>query len=132
VAWASNVLAVVVALSLAFLALSRMRSRYRSQVVRRWPRGSATVETITYASRGHYTYVYVVEVNYSYTVDGAFYSGEAAIPGTWWRTPPTDQLVGRTIQVCVNPKDPSESVIVSASLPGLEAATCPPFLGIDR
>jgi hypothetical protein len=126
---ASNVLSVVIILGLAFLVLSWFKTRHRNQVAKQWPVLSATVETVNHVNRGHYTNVYDVDVGYSYGVDRAFYSGESSIPGSWWRTPPTTVLVGSTIQVRVNPQDPSESVIVSTSLPGIDNANCPPLLG---
>jgi hypothetical protein len=126
---ASDFFAMVVALGLAFLAFSWAKLLRRKKMVGSWPGVDAIVETVTLVNRGHYTYVGVVDLGYSYTVDSSFNSGNVSVPGNWWRTPPTDKLIGQTIRIRVNPKDPSESAIVTASVPGIDDAICPQYLG---
>lgn len=124
----SDVIGAIVFLSVIYLGASYIWRRYRRDVASRWPIFNGTIESVNLVNRGHYSYVYVAEVSYSYNMGSGVYSGIVSVPGAWWHTLPTETLAGNRIQVRINPRQPSDSAVVSTSIPGLDAGACPALL----
>jgi hypothetical protein len=118
----------VLAAALLYLVFFWVRKMRWMGTAMTWPPTMGRIEGLNLVNQGHDLPVYVADVGYSYEVNGTFYSGEVRIPGAWWQSSPSRQLVGVAIQVRVNPKDPSESALISRSIPGLDQTASPALL----
>jgi hypothetical protein len=118
-------LEIITALGLLYLAFWFLRMRHQRVKAADWTLINATIETVRLENRGHYSPVYDADVSYSYCAENSRFSGTVSVPASWWKREPSPELVGREIKVRVHPTKPSESVVVSATLPGIDESAAP-------
>jgi hypothetical protein len=125
---ASTLFPLIVLITLAYAILAWIRRRHARGAAATWPLTEGKIETLQIERRGHDVPADVAAVGYSYKVNGSWYSGATEIPRVWWKSAPTSALIGSKIQIRANPRNPSESAAVSASLPDLDHFGCPALL----
>jgi|SRR5271166_5609712 len=119
---------IIIAVSLLYLVFWFLRKRHQRVKAANWRLVNATIETVKLENKGHYAPVYDADVGYSYCAEDSRFSGTVSVPASWWKREPSQELVGREIKVRVNPTKPSESVIISATLPGIDESIAPSLL----
>jgi hypothetical protein len=119
---------VIAILCLLYLAFWYFRTRSKRSEAANWKLTNATIERVQLEMRGHYTPVFVADVSYSYCVDESRFGGTVSVPATWWSREPSSALTGTEIQLRVHPTNPTESVVISATLPGIDRSVAPSLL----
>jgi hypothetical protein len=110
--WTKVGLLIGVGVVVGVLAAIRWRRRLRA--LPNWLPGEARVEVVT-PLRGGQRY----RISYSYHINGEFYGSGIELSQNRWTTVPSDRLIGNMIQIRVNPKDFTQTFVLSRSLPGL-------------
>lgn len=88
----------------------------RRQAAFNWPTVLAAVQSCEDHTSGNHG---IYELHYSYPVEGEYYSASIRVPRKRWADDPCSMLKGASIQIRVNPRDPEESVVEAASIPGM-------------
>jgi hypothetical protein len=119
---------VVIVLGLLSFAFWYFRIRSKRNEAANWKVTDATIETVQLENRGHYAPVYDADVSYSYCVGESRFGGVVSVPASWWSQEPSSALSGTRIQLRVHPTNPNESVVISATLPGIDQSVTPSLL----
>lgn len=122
------IMEVIAILCLFYLMFWYFRRRIKRKQATDWRLISATIEAVQLENRGHYALTYVADVSYSYCVGDSRFGGTVSVPGSWWCQEPSAALTGTEIQLRVHPTNPNESVVISATLPGIDRSVTPSLL----
>jgi hypothetical protein len=92
--------------------LSAIGRRRRLRALPNWLLVEARIELVTPMGQ-------MYRISYSYHINGEFYGSDIELSQNRWTIVPSDRLIGNMIQIRVNPRDFTQTFVLSRSLPGL-------------
>lgn len=118
---------IFVSLALIYLLLWGATLLLKRRRAAHWEIAEGVIETFRCERQGR-TLSYVADIGYSFSARDSYFSGVVSTPADWWQRQPSSDLIGAKIHVRVNPRNPDDSVLISASLPGINQSRAPQFL----